>query len=579
MTMDLGGLGPGDSPLFPTDASHPNPMFDFLTGFVPRKLKDLFKWAEYLAFSSAHVYAVVKKFGEYPITHLAYDTDNVAEEERHREMFETHLNIKGFLTKVSFDKFLYGNCFVSLYEPRKRWLECSYCGTRTDIEHINYEYIFDRVLFKFKCPVKKCGKTCQVRPKDEKLRDAREINLIRWDPKLIDIKHNPITGHSSYYYTIPQWLVQDVRKGDRTILDHLPIEFLLCIQKKTPFKFAKDALYHLKVPGPAGVEAHWGFPPITAAIKLFLFAATLRKANEAIALEHIVPFRVLYPQASSNAGDPVSQINLAQWRAELEQNYRRYRKDPLHVMLAPIPVGVQDIGGQGRALLTITEVQEAEKNIVLSMGVPPEFLLGGLGNNKGEITLRMLENQLQTHVEDLNKLVAWVSRKVCAFMDYKHVSTRMADFKMLDDTELKQFMFQLWSAGKLDDARIFESLDINPKVTRERRKQEAIDETRLQMETKAEIDKLQNSLSAQAAQKAMMGAGLNYNIQAIIQAAQQQASQLGGLDEGSRKSALAEMQSTDPVMYAVVVQQLEQITTAQEAQARTQVRQGGGPTG
>lgn len=24
--------------------SHPNPMFDFLSGFVPRKLKDLFRW-------------------------------------------------------------------------------------------------------------------------------------------------------------------------------------------------------------------------------------------------------------------------------------------------------------------------------------------------------------------------------------------------------------------------------------------------------------------------------------------------------------------------------------------------------
>lgn len=571
----LFGTGAGN-PLFPGDATHPNPMFDFLTGFVPRKLKDLFKWAEFLAYSSAHVYAVIKKFGEYPITTLVYDTKNPGEEALHKQLFETHLDLKGFLTKVSFDKFLYGNCFVSIYEPRKRWLVCPTCKTKTDIQYVNYEYLFDRVLYKFKCPEKKCNRTCMVRPEDESLRDASQVNLIRWDPKLMDIKHNPITGHSSYYYTIPQWLIQDVKKGDRTILDYLPIEFLICIQKKTTFRFGADTLYHLKVPGPAGVEAHWGFPPITAAIKLFLFVATLRKANEAIALEHIVPMRVLYPQAASQAGDPVSQVNLARWQAELEQGVKDFRKDPLAVKFSPVPIGVQDIGGQGRSLMTISEVQEAEKNIILSMGVPPEFLTGGLGNNKGEITLRMLENQLQTHIEDLNKLVAWLERRLSTFLCYQSVPTRMADFKLLDDMEQKQMLFSLWQAGKLDDSRMFESLDIDPKLTRERRKQETIDETRMQMETQAAVQKLQSSLAAQAQQKAMQGQGTSYNIQAVVQAAQEHAMQLGSLDEGMRKSELASLQSSDPVMYACVVQQLEQINTSQEAQARSQVRQGGG---
>jgi hypothetical protein len=573
--MSMDPFSGAEGSIYPTDATHPNPMFDFLTGFVPRKLKDLFKWAEFLAYSSAHVYAVIKKFGEYPITKLEYTTNNDAAEQRHKELFEVHLPLKGFCTTISFDKHLYGNGFISIYEPIKRWLVCPSCTVKTDIQYVAYEYNPDRVLFKFRCPNKKCQKTAQVRPTDEKLKDASKINLIRWDPKLMDIKHNPVTGHSTYYYTLPPDLIQDVRKGDRTILDHLPLEFLTCVQKKTTFKFGPDALYHLKVPGPAGVQAHWGFPPITAAIKLFLFAATLRKANEAIAMEHIVPMRILYPQASSVAGDPISQINLAQWRHEIEENYRRFRRDPLHVMIAPVPVGVQDVGGQGRALLTIQEVQEAEKNIMLSMGVPPEFLLGGLGTNKGEITLRMIENQLQTHIEDLNKMVAWIERKVSAFLGYDSIPTRLADFKMLDDSERKQFLLELWKAGKLGDGKVMETVDLDARDAREERKQEAIDETRMQMEMQSEVSKLQNSLAAQAQQKATMGAGLSYNVQAIVQAAQQQAQQLSGMDEGSRKSALAEMQSTDPVMYAVTVQQLEQITTSQEAQARAQTRQAG----
>lgn len=565
---------PGLSPDL-TDATHPNPMFDFLTGFVPRKLKDLFKWAEYLAFNSAHIYATTKKFGEYPITKLKFDTDNKELEERHRALHEDYLDTKGFLTKVSFDKFLYGNCFVSIYEPRIRWLKCDGCGTRTNIEYLQYEYVFDRVLFKFTCPVKSCKRKCQVRPSDEKLLDPTEINLIRWDPKLMDIKHNPVTGHAAYYYTIPASLVQDMKKGDRTILDHMPLEFLICAQKKVPFKFAKDSLYHLKVPGPAGVEVQWGLPPITSAIKLFLFAATLRKANEAIALEHIVPMRVLYPQASDQMGSPVEKINLSQWKSEIQNNYKQYRRDPLHVMLAPVPVGVQDIGGQGRALLTFSEVQEAEKNIMLSMGVPPEFLLGGLGQNSGEVTLRMLENQLQTHVDDLNKLVSWISRKVTVFLEYGAVPTAMEDFKVLDDIELKQLLVKVWEAGKLDDAHVFEALNLEPSLVRERLKQEALDNARHQQETQVEIQKMQNSLSQQAQQKANAGGGLQYNVQAITQMAQQQAQQLSSMDVGTRRSELHAMQASDPVMYACTVQALEQITTSQEQSAKTQMAQGG----
>jgi len=74
-------------------AAHSNPMFDYLTGFVPRKLKDLFKWAEYLGFHSAHVYGVVRKFGEYPITRFIYESTSEEEKTRHKKLFEENLRL------------------------------------------------------------------------------------------------------------------------------------------------------------------------------------------------------------------------------------------------------------------------------------------------------------------------------------------------------------------------------------------------------------------------------------------------------------------------------------------------------
>jgi hypothetical protein len=110
-------------------SSHPNPMFDYLTGFTPRKLKDLLRQAEYIGFNSAHIYGTVRKFGEYPITRFVYETSGEAEKKRHERLFEKQLRLKGFLTLVSFDVWLTGNSFVSLYEPIKRDLQCPHCHT------------------------------------------------------------------------------------------------------------------------------------------------------------------------------------------------------------------------------------------------------------------------------------------------------------------------------------------------------------------------------------------------------------------------------------------------------------------
>lgn len=549
-------------------------MFDYLTGFVPRKLKDLFKWSEYLAFNSAHIYAVVRKFGEYPITRFVYDTPKEAEKSRHKDLFENILNLKGFLTKVSFDKWIYGNVFISLYEPIKRFLICKSCNQREDIKTADFKFDLDKLVFKLPCRF--CKAVGPAELLDEKLMDKTKLSFIRWDPKAIDIDYNPVTNEYIYYYTIPRNIVQQVRAGNKNMISHMPIEMLRSMQRKKTFKFADGQLYHLKVPGPAGVESHWGFPPITSAIKLFLFAATLRKANEAIALEHITPFRLIHPTANSANGDPLTTINLGDWKGEFETNYRQFRRDPLRIMIAPSPIGIQNIGGEGRALLTLGELQEAEKNIVLSLGVPMEFLQGGLGQTRGEITLRMIENQLQTHIEDLNGLLSWIEGKCSKFLGWEKIPVKLADFKMIDDTENKQAYFQLWQQQKLDDSKIYEILSLDPEQVRANLKEQAIQQAKDQMETEVALHKLQNSLSNQAQQQAMTSQNnAQYDQQAIIAHADQIVQQMAGMDSGTRRSQLDALQGEDAVMYAVVKDRLEQQQQNEAQQAKAEAKQSG----
>lgn len=1000
--MSMEPFGTSDSLTSTRDAAHPNPMYDYLSGFVPRKLKDLFKTAEYLAFNSAHIYAIVKKFGEYPITRLVYETTSDNERERHKDLYEKIYRMKGFLTKVSFDKWIYGNSFVSRYEPFKRELVCP-CGTRVDIKEAKYAYDIDKVVWKLK-GCKACGRTGVVDVRETKLNDRRKLGLIRWDPKLIDIDHNPITGESVYYYQIPRQIIEQVKAGNKNLINLMPIEMLKAMRKRKTFRFAEGQLYHMKVPGPAGVEAHWGFPPITAAIKLFLFAAILRKANEcvgfdtlietstglvraddvrvgdrvrthtgawqavtdkwyrdarpeevgrkitvsglrafpstfsphhpvavlrpikdpnagyhpasrvleapdqyeevfapadqlqvgdhvlyprylpatpqvldvaaltglrrtedyvycndpgdamitayealekgrwvphdgpgktakraikegrvphrlpaqrpltpdlayilgwyagdgscgtrtvmfslglgndhmpllraitqefnteptcrvmgkgnvrtiticdslvrqlikglvpgtslekrvplsvlnapdavklaflrgyheadgheapaldcfatgskglaydvyrlllhvgcvatigthltkdsplrdgrvikggrvhyqirtngpsrdrlhalwreeraadvatgragffwqnyfaariyaieeaketayidfkverdetfntpgistknSISLEHITPFRVMFPQTGSGNGDPITTINLATWREQLESNYKQFRRDPLRIMFAPAPVGMQNIGGDGKAMLTISELQEAEKNIVLSMGVPLEFLTGGLGQTRGEVTLRMIENQLQTHIEDLNDLLQWVEDGSSSFLGWERVGLKLADFKMIDDVENKQMLSQLWQAGKLDDTTMYEALNLDAAQIRKQKLEDALADAKAQAKQEAELNKFKNSLSNKAQQDALKGQNQpQYDQQAIVAQADQMAQEFAQMDAGTRRSRMDALKNEDLVMAAVVRERLEQMGQDQAAAQKAEQQQGGG---
>src|SRR3972149_500396 len=141
-----GGADLGITDLASSNASSPgSPLFDFLTAFAPRKLKDLFRLCEYLYFNSAQIYAALQKFCTYPVTDIIYETQN----EALKSYYEDLHNIK--LKKLAFN-------YV-----------CKGCNTRVD-----------------------AGEKDVV---DRKITRKDRISVIRWDSKLMDIDYNPITGH------------------------------------------------------------------------------------------------------------------------------------------------------------------------------------------------------------------------------------------------------------------------------------------------------------------------------------------------------------------------------------------------
>lgn len=1015
--IDAGGMACGKS------EGHPNPYYNYSQIYSPKRLKELFKWCEYLFYNSAHIYSALRKFGEYPITEVTYETTNKALKEKHKNLLERIVRARELLIKATLDKYVYGNAFISMYQPFIRFLKCPKCQTLTNIQNVNYKFNIRRISFSYTCAACNADVTTDKDGVvDRKLMLSRKVNFIRWDPKLMDIDHNPMTGESVYYWTIPQDIMQRVNSGHKTLIDTLPVGVLQAVKDGKKFKFAPDAIFHMKIGGPAGISPQWGLPPLISTLQLFHYTAILRKANEcvspealietstglvqaedvnvgdlvrthtgswqavtdkryrdaredeigvrittagmrglgqvfspkhpimvvkaikdnasliettdsryspgkqppgrilehphlyeeaycpaeqvqtgnytltprylpaeeqtvdvakytglvatdnyvygmcteetaeayekvekreyvehdnagrvakrtfkagkepkrfpakilmtpdlayilgwyagdgacnqrnvgfslgmddnaeplkeairkvfgvepcanvnnqgnlntitigntiirklikglipgtarnkqapaevlngpdavklaylkglweangytrteetqatlatsslnqaydahrillhlgcitnvavretkdssivedgvvrhirggthyqvrvsgestrrllalfqgetanavftgksgffwrnyfaarvaeiaeveekqyidfkvkqeetfvsagicshnSIALDHLVPFRILHPAQASGNADPVVQISLAKWKDEMGSNLKQFRRDPLHIMFAPIPVGMVQIGGQGRALLTLGEVQEAEKNIVAALGIPIEFLYGGLTSSGMEATLRLIENQLETHVNDLKDLLQWADDKCAQFLGWEKIHVDMTKFRMVDDHEKQNSILQIWSQGKqwgaqiISDQTIATMFDIDLKREEDNIKQEQLDAVRMQQQMQIDIRKLQDNMATRIQMEAQQGQPQSYNQQQIIAQADQIVQEVMMLDEGMKKSRLHQLQVEDLVMYAVVVQRLEQAQTSDKQQAVSQMRMGG----
>lgn len=558
--------------------SHPNPMFNYVTGFIPRKIKDLFRWGEYLYYSSPHIWQAVTKLADYVITDVTYSTESSKVRKQYEAAFKS-LEVMSHVKAAARDRMIYGNFFGSVYFPRVRWLMCESCKSLYNIESLpqdSVRYKIQKKVFEHDCP--ECGHTTRtatksVRQMEREIKDLARANLIRWDPKHIDPEVNPVTGRTRYYYSIPSKFKSRVESNDRSIIDDSPVEYLEACKDGESFRFADDAIFHMRIDAPAGVDDDgWGFPPLTAVIKQFFYTEILRRANEAIALDHLVPFRVLHPVQGTQNANPVDKLDLARWVRNTKQGLKQHRNDPLHMSFAPIPVGVTQVGGQGRSMLTLGEVEMSENNIIAGMGIPREFLFGGLSYTGSSVTLRMLENQLLTHAKDLNKYLQWITDKIGAYMGWEVVEVQLVPFKFVDDMQQTSILMQLDQVyGFLSKAFWADRYDVDLDQEIERQQQEQLDATRQQIDTQAKLDQLQNSLAQQAQGAASTGAGLNYDQQAVIAEADGIAQQLMSVDEGTRRSNLSALQTEDMVMYSVVIQILEQYRTSQEAQIRAQM--------
>jgi len=477
-----------------TAKPYPNPFFDLANNYIPSNIKTLFKFCKSFFYTNSFLRNVVTKLTEYPITDILYD-EPLADDWRLKldDILHKQLKIKSFLIEIGLDYFTYGNAFITASMTPKRFLKCSVCGFQDLIDNVKFKL----KKYRFVGVCTKCGgQEVPMVPKDEEIASIKNFKLHRWSPENIDIEYNSITGSSSYFYTIPNNVKRQITSGNVTVLRDIPLVFLESLRTSKKIEISSDNLYHFKYPTLAEEDMGWGKPIILPALKDIYYLQTLKRGNEAIANEHIVPKKCVFP-ANTTTLDPYTQMNLGVWRSKIEEQIEKWKSDPNNIAIFPIPMGYQELGGNARMLLLTPELKFLEENIINSLGVPLEFIKGGASWTGSSVSLRIVENHFLGYRELLTDFLNYfVMNRLNSFLKVPAVKLKFKKFKMNDDSEAKALSIELNAAGKISDFTLLSEFGLDP--------DKEVEANKLMRETLTEEQIKAGEMQAEAAGKALV---------------------------------------------------------------------------
>lgn len=464
---------------------YPSPFITLSDMSMPNKMTELFKMCKYYYTFDPLVAGAINALASFPITEIFMEESNNAKKElqerlenreenvnveeespqlkQYKRVILDQLGMHKLLVGIGIDYWLYGNCFVF----GEMWMN----------------------------PVTK--------QKEWK-------HLVRLDPSKVIIDKNDATQEVRYKWMVPDRIKRIVKtKKPLAEYDKIPQMIKDAVKKNETVVINPNNIYHLSRPSDSMGDTMWGPPVIANVMKLLLYRNVLRQAQEAIAREHIVPFRVYYFEQTSmyNPGGDMSNV-ISSFAKELAKSSR----DPNYKVISPVPVGVLNLGGQGKSLMLTPEIEQVQAEILAGMGVPREFIFGGMSWSGSSISLKILENQFITYrllVHDFlqNFVVKNMARargEWSSDIDDDSVPTiEMSEIKMQDDVQQKQLIISLNQTGKVPDEIVWKTMGFDPDNMRESLKEEA--KRKIEFDEEIEILRVESQTRIQMAQvKAQM---------------------------------------------------------------------------
>ena len=458
-------------PSFPGAGSHsdklnrftgyfPDPYLDYASTQMPRSLYDVFQWAEYVWLTYGVYRIASQRVVRYFLTNIEL-MDASDDEKQKYEEFLKNFKIMSELALAGDNLMTYGNSFVSLRIPFRRYLECPKCHLSRPIEGMNYSW--SGWKFQGACNSPKCNYSGEFSRIDRRSVEQDKLGVKHWSPYEIRILYHPITAEHTYYWDIPAWFRAEIKKGTKFYLEQTPWEVIEAIKNNQMLKFNRDYIYHMREEVVSGVTTFgWGIPRILGNFKQAWYIQTLKRYNEAIALDYIVPWRVITPHpGTSREADPILHMNMNNFQSRVLSMFKQHRMDPASIHALPFPINMQLLGAEGKNLAPVELIDHGTDEFLNAQGVPAELYRGTLQVQAMPVALRLFERTWVHLVQSQNDLLNWLFTKISDRMNWENMSGRLQPVTLADDIEKKQIQLQLAAGSMISRQTAWAPFNIN----------------------------------------------------------------------------------------------------------------------
>lgn len=562
----------------------PDPFFDYASTQMPRSLYDVLRWCEFVWLTNGTYRTACQRIVRYFLTKVELEDVDDEEKEKYDEFLQHQMKIIDILATIGDDFMCYGNSFSSIWIPFRRYLRCPNpeCNHERSIEHIDYK--FQDWEFHATCPV--CGKSGVFTRVDRRSVEQDKIKVIRWSPHEIRMLYHPVSHEVIYYWVPPADFKREIRRGNKFYISSTPWEIIEAIKKDAMFTFNPGIIYHLKEETVAGLRnAGWGIPRVLSNFRQMWSVQVLKRYNEAIGLDYIIPFRVITPGKGSGSGetDPLYHMNIGSFLGKVMSMIRRHRRDPAQWNALPFPVEYQALGGEGQQLAPHELINAEMDELLNAMGFPAEMFKATLQVQAAPMALRLFERTWTSLTSALNGWINWFFDQITDVLNWEKLSGRLQPTTLAEDIEKKQVQLQLAAAQQVSKQTAYApfGIDYRQEIRRmfEEEKFFTEESSRFQKEQGKAREMEQTFEAAQQAANAPpgamppMGAGAPAPAGAmpgappaggttpndLMMQAEQMAMQMLGMPYEIRKSQLLQMKKADQTLHALVIQKMEEI--------------------
>jgi hypothetical protein len=453
-------------------------------------MRRVLRWAEFLWMHHGVYTSAVKRSVRYFLNDIEfYSAENqqpVSHEEKQKwkHYLKDEMNILDTLANVGDNYIHFGNSFTSLNIPIRRELVCK-CGTSQPIQKVDYK--FENFEFSGFCP--SCKKTdMPLMVNDHQgAEEADKLTVIHWNPEDIVIDHCAITDTSEYFLDPSKQIAAHIMKGDRMYLENAPWDIIMAIKDQKMFKFNSATFKHLKTETAPTMKdrlAGWGLPAFMANFEQVLRLQILYRYNEAIALDYLVPFRVISPPEGKGVRDPMLSLNMGSFMGNVKQMIQQHKIDPTTWHTLPFPLQYQTLSGEARDLAPVELIDRAMDELLTSMDIPGEFYRNSLGATAGmaPISLRMFEKSWTHFTRCQDEWLNWFLDQISRIKGWENVKARLIRTSVYEDEATREVKLNLAAAGQISKRTAYRSWGIDPDYERE----QLIDEQRMDQEAQQE---------------------------------------------------------------------------------------------